>query len=583
MATRSFGSLNKLGESPLRNVLKLSAIFFLSLWPFLYLTTTINDDAFVYYTYAKNFALGNFFAYDPRGIPSEGFTSVLYMILLVPFERLQIPLPLAALLINIVSILIAAFLSCRIFVALFPKKAQVSYLAGIIFLLCTYLDSNLTGLMGWGLETILNVPIFLSLIYNSILLFKSGKRSAFDRVLFLFGLSLLVRPENLVLGAPWVLVGYLSLSSKKEGIRSGVIFLSVLAGLLAVKYLIFGDLVPTGYYRKMSGQPLNPNYLKSYLKEYAFVFHPVYWLGMACLILSPKDIRENSVLKRACVGFLLMLGALMLFILKVEPIQGYSQRYLTMGTISLYLIVSMLFALVIPSKRVVEYAVLAISVFALFSGGQQRYRKNPLALYRESIDQMNRDPYVALSRYLQKNIGKPKDISLMFGDAGSIPYFFDCKFIDINGLTEPYIAKMFSVKKREEKVADYISSKKLDMAVLAVENQWINLSKDSQRLPQGPLKTPKEYAHLLRKMKKDGFAYAGTIHAAVYDLHFGLNKNSASFAELQKVLSDYIALGKGSIKDSDLHVEFTDGDVVFENIHRSVDASEKEQEISRTL
>jgi hypothetical protein len=299
--------------------------------------------------------------------------------------------------------------------------------------------------------------------------------------------------------------------------------------------------------------------------------------------LCPKDITENGALKKFNVGFLLMLGALVLFILKVEPIQGYSQRYLTIATICLYLIGSMFFTLLLPSKRVVEYAVLSISVFVLFAGGQQRYRLNPVALYRESIQKLNQDPYVALGKYLQKMVKNPKNVSLMFGDAGSIPYFFDCKFFDINGLTEPYLARMFKAEKRHEKVSDYISSKKLDMAVLAVENQWINLSKDSQRLPQGPLKTPQEYAHFLRKMKRDGFVYAGTIHAAAYDLHFGVNKRSPNFSDLKNILSKYMNQGKGFIKDSDLRVEFSDGDVVFENIHRSAIPNNDDQGISKNL
>jgi len=569
----------------LRSLLKISALSLLILWPLLYLTTTINDDAFVYYTYAKNFARGNFFAYDPRGIPSEGFTSLLYMILLVPFEMIHLPLSLAALLINIVSILGAAFLSCKMFELLFPEQSRKSYLVGMGFLFSVYCDSNVRGLLGWGLETISNIPVFLGLIYSSLLVIKTGERKSFNSVLGLYALSVLVRPENLVLGGPWVLIGFSSLSSKREGVRSIIMFALMGAVFLLAKYLVFGDFVPTGYYRKMSGQPLNLNYLKEYLKEYSIVFHPVYWLGMLCLSAKSVSLSKNTMAKKTLVGLVLTLIALILFVLKIEPIQGYLQRYLTLGTIIVYLLASSLFALVIPTRKTVEACFILFVVVVLFSGFQQRYRINPLALYQESIAQMNQDTYVTLGRFLQAHVKNPQEVSLMFGDAGSIPYFFDSKFIDINGLTEPEIARMFKAKNRKEKVATYISNQKLDMAVLAVENSWINLSKDSQHLPQGPLKSPREYAHLLRKMRKDGFAYAGTIHAPSYDLHFGLNKHSENFADLKKVLLEYMGQGRGFVKDSDLRVEFSDGDVIFENIHRSrtPSPSEKEKEITRTL
>ena len=35
-----------------------------------------NDDVFVYFNYARNFCDGRPFAYDPRNLPSEGFTSL---------------------------------------------------------------------------------------------------------------------------------------------------------------------------------------------------------------------------------------------------------------------------------------------------------------------------------------------------------------------------------------------------------------------------------------------------------------------------------------------------------------------------
>jgi len=563
--------------------IKVVFLLLLVLWPFLYITTTINDDAFVYYTYAKNFARGNFFAYDPREFASEGFTSIAYLLLLVPFELARIPLPLAALLINMCSIFGAAILCCKIFEVMFPSKVRNSYWVGFAFLFACFLDTNVTVLMGWGLETLLNIPACFGFIYGAVLLFRWGKTKDFNLLLFAYAMSVLVRPENLLLGFPWIVLGFFSLSSKRKGAQSVAVFLLVGLAFLSWKYCVFKDLLPTGFYRKMSGQSIDVTYLKSYLSEYSLVFQPVYWIGIVSILLQPELFRNNSLLKKTGLAGVLMFIGLAMFILRIEPIQGYFQRYLTIATLGMYLVGASLFALIIPARKSVNILFAVVMITVLFSGVKQKQRSSPFLLHREVLKQLESNPYVMLGRYLQKNVEHPEEISLMFGDAGSIPYFFDCKFVDINGLTEPAIAKMFKGGQRKEKVTEYVSRQKLDMAVLAVENKWLNLGKDSQRLPQGPLKSAGEYAHLLRQMRKDGFVYAGTIHASDYELHFGLNRNSPRFSDLKQVLSEYISMGTGFVKETDLVLEFSTGNLRFENIVRVPQSTEKQGDVSKTL
>jgi hypothetical protein len=79
-------------RSHLLNWLYDGAIFVLIAAFFLLapLQIVVYDDAYVYFTYARNFVEGRPFAYDPRNIPSEGFTSLLYMLMLVPAELLRV-------------------------------------------------------------------------------------------------------------------------------------------------------------------------------------------------------------------------------------------------------------------------------------------------------------------------------------------------------------------------------------------------------------------------------------------------------------------------------------------------------------
>lgn len=545
--------------------IKCICMALLILWPFLYLTTIINDDAFVYFTYAKNFARGNLFAYDPRGIPSEGFTSLLYMILLVPFELLHFPMSAASLIVNVVAVIGMAVLSCKIFTHVFPEQRDRAWLVMPVFLFFVYLDANLTTLMGWGLETILSGFCFLFLIERALAGFQSGKLKEFNTVLVLFGVCVLCRPENLLVAAPWVFLCFATQSSRKTSIRSCMIFVLVSLLYLFVKYLWFGDVVPTGFYRKVSSKSYNLGYLRGYISDYSIVFHVFYWTLLGVLIRYVSVLRRNKIIKLFFVGLVFSGVGMVLFVLKIDPIQGYLQRYLTLITVFVYLGISLSVVTLFGRRSLLRIGVAALIVFILFGGSRQKLRSNPVALFKETEEQMERDPYAHFARFLQNHVRRPDEITLMFGDAGSIPYFFDCKFIDINGLTEPYLARMFRAQDREKKVIEYVKSQKVDMAVLAVESNWMNLTKDSQKLPQGPLSKANEYAALLRQMKADGFVYAGSIHSPAYDVHFGLNKFSSKFDELNEVLGDYISTSKGFIKDSHLQVEFSSGDVVFEN------------------
>lgn len=544
-------------------LVKLGIVSLVFLWPFLFLKISINDDAYVYFNYAKNFARGNFFAYDSRGTPSEGFTSLVYLFSLVPFEFFRFPMPLAAFLINVFSVFGTSWFSSEIFRVLFPEKSNSAWLFGLLIFTYFLLDPNLSTLVGWGLETILNTFCFSFLIFRALVAFKSKQTKDFSILLFAYAICNLIRPENWLIGLPWVLFLLGSFPKKRSLLLPCLFFVFSVVSFLSWKLWFFGDLLPTGFYRKASGQRWTLSYFHHYAKEYALIFHFFYWVIIFGLVKHFSLLRNHLLIKKAAICSLLSFFCLIIFVSKVNPIQGYFHRYLTLGTFLIYLGGSSIFMGVMNWSKRLQYPFVFFILMALFAGGHQKQRKFPWSLFNETIDQIESDPYLSLGSFLQNHVSKPEEITLMFGDAGSIPYAFDCKFVDINGLTEPYLAKMFRASDRRGKVTDYILRNKIDLAVIAVEAPWMNLSIDSQKTPQGPLSKPNEYAYLLRKMKKEGFVYAGSIHSPAYDVHFGLNTKSPRFKDLQNALFEYRRTGKAFLKGSELKVEFSDGDIVF--------------------
>lgn len=542
----------------------LSALFIL--WPFLYVNIQVNDDAYVYFNYAKHLARGELFSFDARGIPSEGFTSVVYLLLLVPAELLGISMPFAASLINIGALLASAWVISVISKKLFPQRKDSAWIVGCLFLFFTFKDKELLQLVGRGFESIVNVLCFFVCLNWLIDVFQKKSPGKFLLVLVGVFCSVLIRPENALLLLPVVLVSFWHLRSNR---RTWFYVALVLAGLLFIgglKWLIFGDVVPTGFYRKVSGGQAGLEYLASYFENYGF------WLlasGLFLMVLLAKTEKNKNALK-----WFLILGICSIlslsFVCWVNPLVGYHFRYLILVTTACYFLITLgIWRFVLQASALGEVSI-GVALVMLFFGGPQKYRSDPRHLYNESLAQDEGHPYVRIAKYFQSEVKTPQSITVLFGDAGAIPYYFDCKFIDINGLTEPFLAKMFKEKKdRAIKVSDYTKGQSVDLAVLAVENSSMHpKKKDSQFLPHGPLNDPKEYRYWLKRQKEDGFVYAGTVFGESYDLHFGLRRNSPHFDELDSVLSKYIRLGNGRFLSSDFIVEFSDGNIIFENIHK---------------
>ena len=96
---------------------------------------------------------------------------------------------------------------------------------------------------------------------------------------------------------------------------------------------------------------------------------------------------------------------------------------------------------------------------------------------------------------------------MVFGDAGAIPYFFNCQFIDINGLTEPILASAFNKPGRADFVSTYITRLEPDLVVLA---SHVEIGKDPT-LSHGPLDTPEQYRFFLNRLSEQQYYYVGSI------------------------------------------------------------------------
>ncbi|WP_276733095.1 hypothetical protein [Chryseobacterium carnipullorum] len=523
----------------------------------------VNDDTYVYFNYAKNFVNGNYFAYDSRKIPSEGFTSLIYLLLLIPFEYIKFPLPVAGFFINSTALILSGFFLLKA-INLNTSKKSNGVLAAILFVSFCFIDKNITGIIGWTFETLLNLLCFLILIYGCVRIKTSQKGTLL--LFIIYFISILIRPENIVIFSPFLLYVLLIFADKIKYIRHFIYFLSVFIAYLLVKYLIFGDIFPTGFYRKMSSPGLfNKDgilYVKDFLLEYKFhiIFIIVATIGFKILKKDEKFIDKNIIISSVIICFVTIL-----FFLKSNPLIGVHFRYLINIMGMIYILMSFIIIQIFSNKRGVLLAGIAILQIGKTSAN---VRNNIFSFIPDTETQINQHKYIQLGKYFNENIKNPGDIYFAFGDAGAIPYSFSCKFIDLNGLSEPYLAKLVSNKNsslKTELYIRYLNKYKPDIIVIlnGEENQ------KNPVLLHGPLQKPNEYRSFLKNLSENGYLYGGTIKA-YYKLHIALNKNSKNFEELSNVLKKYSQYENISDHNGRFIINFDIGNIQFNSINTNL-------------
>ena len=208
--------------------------------------------------------------YDPRNLPSKGFTSLAYVLALVLFECLGANMMFAAFLLLFCAcagtVLVAALAVGR----LGPPRMGLGSSSPYHSPCLLGLDSNLRGLMGWPFESLLS-PLCLALFTLALVRALESAAGAWAACLFfsLYFVGHLARPENLLLFAPLGLA-LLLLHPKRGRVLGAAGLFAVGFGLFMVgKRLVFHDFFPTGYYRKIGAVGAGTAYLRAALAGYA--------------------------------------------------------------------------------------------------------------------------------------------------------------------------------------------------------------------------------------------------------------------------------------------------------------------------
>ena len=548
-----------------------------------------NDDVYIYFNYAKNFVAGRPFAYDPRNIASEGFTSAIYLLLLVPFEAAGINMMFAAVVLNLAAIALILYLSYRVLRVDRVLEGGFLLIAVSLFALFMARDTNIPTIVGRGLETMLGPASVLWAILHLARVHQAGDEATRRRAVTMFlvtaFLSFLIRPENIVLLAA---LGVLILVAMwRRGQLAALLarlgtFVAALAVYFAGKLLLFGDLMQTSYYRKMRADVAGTEYVLGALADYWrwILYAVVLAVCAAGLSLWRRRERGWNTFRRlaprsSVLALAVVAGGTLMVFLPSDPLIGYAYRYLVNFYVFLYLIVAVgaayLLSLVTPriERRVVYAGAIVTGVVSMLWAGSIAAADTGagslverLRLYTEAEESTAQHEYIRLGEFLRDRIANIEELTFVFGDAGVFPYVLGSRFVDANGLTEPYLARLFREPNgpdKARKFADYVLSWQPDIIIVAFDEaddgRWVSIGNNHSPF-LGP--TPMS---VFRAYRDYGVGYVCTVHT-YYDLHFGVRQTSKYFEPASAALLEYCGQN-GLVFDDGLTVTLDGEEVHF--------------------
>jgi len=539
---------------------------------------TCNDDAYVYFNYARNLAAGNGLAYDPRGVASEGFSSLAYLLLLVPFEAAGVEPMFAATVIGTASLfaclalLAAALLREGVF-----ERGDLPLFA-VCALAILSRDRNVAIVLGFGLETLLSPAAVLAFVLCAVggeTALTAARIRAWSVGLAFAGFAaMLVRPEHALLVAALFAIALLRSQRKAAVARALAGTLALSALWLGWKLVVFGDVFPTAFYRKMHPTGTLPGltYVAAALRECAPCLVATVVASVAAARVGRGSPRRSTLV----VPMLFVAATVPLVIgLWTIPLVGSGFRFLVDTYVLVELSLAAALAVLVRGlaarlgpahwgQSVLRAAAILLAAASSVVGTRQPGPQlSRLDLAERARASTREHPYLRFGTYLRRRLVRPERLGLVFGDAGCIPYASHCRFLDANGLAEPPIARLFWEKdpaQRARRFVDLVRDFAPDLVVLAhgpARDGWLD----------APFSMHSPFWDGARRevgigYKEMGIGYVCSVRA-FYDVHVGVRQDSALCPQLLPLLARYCA-SNGYTLPGGLGMRYPDGSVHFE-------------------
>lgn len=400
----------------------------------------LNDDAFISFRYAKNLVDGHGLVWNP-GERLEGYSNFLWVMAFAAGMKIGIPPEKFVYLISI-----PIYLAALIFSYLLALRIINNRTLALVALLLVGFNHSIAGFAGCGLETPLQLLLFVLtgyIIYLGVHRGWSIKRTL--TLSIILNTAMLTRPDSVVLIAGAAITWLLTNRDKKlvDYIALFAPFLVITLPYLIWKQLYYGTIIPNAFnvkVRDLSGIGFGFYYFYLFVIYYGL-------LPFLALVIW----RGRSLLRKSRAAGFMMLLTLVWFCYAIS-VGGDFMEFRFMVPIIPFLTIIILLVLheYLPDKRLTMALTLVLCIgtvnnFSILTGIFYSYRVERV---EELVNHLYapRENWVAIGKRFKELFGGT-DVRLGVYAAGAIPYYSELDCVDLFGLTDshvPLIGEKFS-------------------------------------------------------------------------------------------------------------------------------------------
>ena len=404
-----------------------------------WLNRFIQDDAFISFRYARNFANGLGLVWNP-GERVEGYTNFLWTVLMAIPHKLGLS-PIAFCygfgLVLFAFTLYLTYLAARSVLGLERPALIAVVLLGTNYTFSAFATS--------GMETQLQACLFVLAVLLFLRLGKEG--SAVSGAAFLsavLGLALLTRPDSVLLVVV-LLPMALRVLWQKQGRRIGGLLaltlplVAVVGPWLVWKLAFYGNLLPSTFYAK---SPTSVSLFRGLFYLAAFV--GIYFL----FLLLPWAVKAGRRLLRSREPKLLMLSVIVgLWFAYVAVFGGDFMQFRMLVPVMpfLFILITWVLCAVVqtrPLRAGLVAVILAGSIFCGVFHGRGILRHGLESIHRlaEHLTSASEN-WAGIGSVLGQSFGSDRNVVIATTAAGAIPYYSNLRTVDMLGLDDPWIAR----------------------------------------------------------------------------------------------------------------------------------------------
>jgi hypothetical protein len=403
----------------------LAVVYLLSV-AYAWLIYAPSDDTYIYLVYAKNFLKGNGLTYN--GMKVQGFTSVLWMALIVLVGKIGVALPTAANILSGLSGLLVVVMTY--FLGRSIGLAWRHSLAAVVLVAAT---GDFAFYMSNGLESVLFAGM---VVWSVSYLFREDPATGLRSWWLPVALSLTVfsRPEGLLVAA--IVLGVLFWECRRPVLllRNIAVMAALMVPVLVWAQSYYGSWLPNTFYAKagagLANLPQGMRYLRNFIAANSllslFVLYPLLFRfkrldrveRLLFLIIGVWVLNITVQGGDNMVGYRAYLPVIPLFcLLAVYLFRDYDLRRFAYGA-----------AMVCLCQLFVYNSGYAV-------GSSWNYDvKFHAAQWRKILPQR-----IDIANHLKERL--PANAVIAVNAAGTVPYYSELPTIDMLGLNNEFIAR----------------------------------------------------------------------------------------------------------------------------------------------